>query len=141
MAPAEPLSRLEQLKAQGIIPQYPENPAPWLTARLMEIGPTEDTGQGPAQLSWRELRHWQDQMGVELLPWELRMLRRLSLDWKNESLRAVKKKARAPTAEMTQEMRRKLISDQVDAMFGAMAAAPPPATAAIGKKARKRKSR
>lgn len=52
----ERLSRLDQLKKDGITPKMPPNPAPHIVARLVELGMTGSTGMGPAPLSWLEDR-------------------------------------------------------------------------------------
>lgn len=85
---AEKLSRLDQMKKDGVSPQVPPNPAPHIVARLVEIGITETTGMGPAPLSWRELGEWQRITGVALAPWEARLLRQLSLSYIAEGRRA-----------------------------------------------------
>lgn len=87
-SPAPTLSRAEQMKRSGVTPRMPPNPAPYLTARLVEIGLTEAAGLGAAPLSWREIMEWQRATGVELAPWEARLLRRLSVEYLAESRRA-----------------------------------------------------
>ena len=72
------LSRLDQMKRHKFVPQMPPNPAPHITERLMEIGLVEASGMGTAPLSWREIGEWQRQVGIDLPPWEARLIRRLS---------------------------------------------------------------
>jgi hypothetical protein len=77
--PDEPVSsRIEQMRRQRIAPAMPPNPAPHITDWLLEIGLTEAAGMGAAPLSWRELDAWCDRTGVNLDPWESRLIRRLS---------------------------------------------------------------
>lgn len=45
------------------------------------MGPFESTGMGRAALSHKELLAWQANMRRPLQPWEISMLRRLSLSW------------------------------------------------------------
>lgn len=59
----------------------PPNPAPQITARLLEIGLTEATGFGAAPLSWQSIVAWQSAMAVQLPRWEVRLLRRLSVEY------------------------------------------------------------
>ena len=82
------ISRLDQLKKDGITPQMPPNPLPHIIARLIEIGITETTGMGAAPLSWREIAEWQRNTGVPLAPWEAKLIRQLSLAYMAESRRA-----------------------------------------------------
>ncbi|WP_239016837.1 phage tail assembly chaperone [Sphingomonas ginkgonis] len=72
------LSRIEELKKDKISPPMPPNPAPHLINRLIEIGIAETGGMGPSTLSWREIGEWQRLTGVELEPWEARLIRDLS---------------------------------------------------------------
>ena len=48
---------------------------------FMEIGPTLHTGMGEARLTQGEIRHYQENMGIRLTPWEVRTIRRLSNDY------------------------------------------------------------
>lgn len=69
------------MKADGIKPALPENPAPYLTDWLFEIGPGLPTGNGMVEMGWQMIAEWQSVMGVALLPWEAKILRRLSRDF------------------------------------------------------------
>jgi hypothetical protein len=82
------LSRMQQMKKDGIVPEMPSNPAPHIIARLTDIGITETTGMGPAPLSWREISEWQRNMGIPLAPWEARLMRQLSIAYITEGKRA-----------------------------------------------------
>lgn len=65
--------------------QTPELPpveaAGYLVGHLWEVGPTMATGSGSGPITFQELHAWQEQIGVELQPWEIRILRQLSLDY------------------------------------------------------------
>lgn len=82
------LSRLDELKRQKITPVMPPNPAPHLIDRLIEIGLTEAAGMGAVPLSWREINAWCDRTGVDLQPWEARLIRTLSSIYLAEGRRA-----------------------------------------------------
>ena len=82
------VSRLDHIKKDGIIPSMPPNPAPHIIDRLVEIGLTEANGMSVSPLSWRELNEWQRATGIELAPWEARLIRRLSVDYIAEGRRA-----------------------------------------------------
>jgi hypothetical protein len=45
-------------------------------------------GMGPASLTHQEIEAWQRNVGLRLTSWECRTLRRLSLDYIDESARA-----------------------------------------------------
>ena len=68
------LTRLEQMKAKGEVPLLPPNPAPYLTDWLFEIGPSS----GDGAISFGDLAAWQGIVGVDLKPWEAKLIRRLS---------------------------------------------------------------
>lgn len=103
---AAKISRLDQMKRDGITPKMPPNPAPHIIARLIEIGITETTGMGPAPLTWREIAEWQRVTGVALPPWESRLLRQLSLAYIAEGRRAESETCPPPwRSEVTQRER------------------------------------
>lgn len=76
------------MKKERIAPQMPPNPAPHIVERLIELGITEAAGMGAAPLSWREIDAWCNRTGVDLDPWEARLLRKLSAEYLAESRRA-----------------------------------------------------
>ncbi len=82
------LSRIEQLKSDGIKPQMPPNPMPHVVNRLIEIGLTGSTGMGPVPLCWLEIDAWSRQTGIELMPWEARLIRALSTAYIAEGRKA-----------------------------------------------------
>lgn len=111
----EYLPRHEQYKRDGIEPQMPPNPAPYLIDRLLEIGLTEAAGMGAGPVSWLQIDAWSRLTGVALAPWEARLLRRLSSDYLSESRRAEDVHAappwRAPvTAEQIEAEERRLMA-------------------------------
>ncbi len=74
----------------------PIDGADYLLGYLFEIGPTIAAGMGAGPITHGELRAWMDNVGVELQPWEVRFLRRLSHEYLAESHKAEKRDARAP---------------------------------------------
>lgn len=76
------------MRAKGRDPRLPDAPLPYLVDYLYEVGPTEAGGLGPAPLSQLELAAWQWNMRRRLQPWEISMLRRLSVQWIVEAQRA-----------------------------------------------------
>lgn len=85
---AATLSRFDQYKKTGATPPMPPNPMPHIVAWLIEIGLTEAAGMGTAALSWREISAWCERTGVDLPPWEGRLIRSLSVAYVAESHRA-----------------------------------------------------
>lgn len=79
------VSRIDALKAQKIIPPMPPNPAPHIVAWLVEIGLTEAAGMGAGPVSWATIAAWQSLTGVDLSPWEARLIRALSVAYVAES--------------------------------------------------------
>lgn len=94
---APEVSRREALKRGGILePGMPSCDAPHLVAWLFEIGPTLPAGMGEGPLTHGELQSWQLNTGIALQSWETRLLRRLSLDYLNESHKARARDCPAP---------------------------------------------
>lgn len=90
------------MKKDKISPPMPPNPMPHIIARFIEIGMTQSTGMGPAPLSWGELADWQAQVAVTLSPWEVRLLRQLSVTFIGESQKAESENCPPPwRAEVT----------------------------------------
>lgn len=69
--------------------------ADYLIGYLWEVGPTVNSGP----VTHQELRAWQAGIGIELQPWEIRFLRRLSGDYLRESFLATKPDSPAPAPE------------------------------------------
>lgn len=117
----EPVSRLEQMKAKGETPLWPPNPAPYLTDWLMEIGPAVPGMAGLVGLGWRDLAAWQEITGIELEPWEARLLKGLSEIWASEQYHARSHDRPPPFSgledEETAETVRDTVARQVRAMF------------------------
>lgn len=65
----------------------------------MEAGPSSKGGMGPTQLSWADLAAWEHGTGIELQPWESRLLRLLSLEYIKEGNRAEAHDALPPWVE------------------------------------------
>lgn len=100
------LSRRDQMKKDGIPVRMPSNPAPLIINRLVEIGLTEAAGMGAAPLSWSTIDAWCNRTGIDLPPWEARLIRHLSVEYLAESRRAESENCPPPwRAEVTQRER------------------------------------
>jgi hypothetical protein len=92
-------SRRETLKSDGVDePEMPPCPAPLLVEYLFEIGPVMAGGMGNAPLTHAEISAWQCNVGIELQPWQARMLKKLSADYLEESHLARDRDRAAPWA-------------------------------------------
>lgn len=85
---------------------------------LFEVGPAQGGGFGPSPISHLELAAWQWNMRRMLQPWELSMLRRLSMEWIAEAHRAEDRDAQAPWAgeELTAQEHSRVADNLRDAI-------------------------
>lgn len=100
-AKRESKSRQQQMSDEGIEPEMPD--LEWgrrLIDYLLEVGPVMATGMGSAPITFTELSNWQAQLGLQLSPWEVRTLRRLSLEYNSESQLATKPDREPPFATL-----------------------------------------
>ncbi len=84
--------------------------APYLLGYLFEVGPAMHTGMGDAPLSHSEIAAWQANTGIRLTAWEARTLRRLSVDYVNETARATLASAKAPWVDEDMNVERVVAS-------------------------------
>ncbi len=99
----EPVSRLEAMKARGIIPEMPPNPMPHLINWLVEMGLTEPAGMGIGPVGWQTIDAWCRRTFIALAPWEARLIRHLSVSYVAENRRAEVEGCPAPwRASVTQ---------------------------------------
>lgn len=91
MAGVAPISRLAKMQEEGAEPTFPPNSAPYLVEYMMEIGPVEAGGMEASPIGWSTIKDWQQLTGVQLEPWQARLIRRLSISYLDQS-----RKARAP---------------------------------------------
>lgn len=106
--------------ADDLAPPIPPNPAPWLTDWLFDLGPAVPAGMGAGAVGWLEIGAWADLCGIDLMPWEARLLRRLSRDFVDQAHRAEKIDCPAPwsTPAMDAESRA-AVSRKLAAAFAA----------------------
>ncbi|WP_093011186.1 phage tail assembly chaperone [Sphingobium sp. YR768] len=91
-----PVSRIDQMKRNKIVPQMPPNPAPHIITRLVEIGLTEAAGMGAGPISWQSIDAWCNRTAIDLSPWEARLLRSLSVSYVAEGRKAESENCPAP---------------------------------------------
>lgn len=112
------ISRLDQMRRDGLAPKLPPNPAPIIINRLIELGLTEPAGMGMVPISWQTLSAWQKLTGVQLAPWEARMLRTLSSEYLAESRRAESENCPAPWRTEVTEREREVDLARLRAVLG-----------------------
>lgn len=114
------------MRDEGITPAMPDNPAPYLTTWLFEIGPSVVSGMGEVPLDWQHLRAWQDMIGVSLLPWEARIIRQLSGDFVGQRQKARKADCPAPYTGDAEQVRanRAIVSEKVSSLFAGLVKRP-----------------
>ena len=88
--------RGEKMNAAGMDPGMPPLDAPYLLGYFWEVGPTMPGGMGEVPLTFHEIQAWQEQIGIDLQPWEARIIRRLSCEYLNQSNKATKLHCEAP---------------------------------------------
>lgn len=119
----DPESRGQRLAKAGVLPSMPPNPSPWHVELLMEIGPTMAAGMGPTIVTWEEIDRWCARTGVDLEPWESKLLRRLSGDYIAESARAREPACLSPWQTEPTERRREVVEQRVRGLFSDFKAA------------------
>ena len=72
-------SRIEAMGERAAEITYPPCTAFYIARYLFEVGPVCSGAAGPAPLTFTEIAAWQEVMGLDLSPWELGMLRKLSI--------------------------------------------------------------
>lgn len=109
------------MELEGIEPDLPDIEDHRFVALLMEAGPIEAAGMGVSGLSWREIEAWQSRCAIDLEPWEVRLIRRLSQAYASELSAAADPDRPPPYAEELDEDRRELVEAKLDMFFGGSA--------------------
>jgi hypothetical protein len=103
------------MKAEGIPVDLPDNPLPYLTDWLIEIGPLATGGMGPAPLDWSDIANWQSLVGIRLDAWEARTIRKLSREFLDQMTKA--KKPECPAPYSTGAVNEEAVTEQFRKMF------------------------
>ena len=125
-APPNAVSRLKHMQAQGAAPSMPPLRAELLPmlAHLQDVGPVLAGGMGPAPITYGELQAWQVTTGIDLIPWQATMLRRLSREFVAETSAAAEAARPAPWApEHENAERRAAVARDIGIGLRAMAQA------------------
>jgi len=99
----------------------PDNPAPYITDWLVEIGPTVAGSMGEVAIGWQDMAAWERLTGIKLDPWEARTIRRLSRVFANERSKAEKPDYPAPYIGDRETIigNRQSVAAKIKAAFGA----------------------
>ena len=79
---------MQRMAVDDLTPDMPPIRTPWIIDHLMDLGPSEAGAMGQVPISWASIDHWQRCSGYDLPPWTTRLLRRLSVDFVAETVRA-----------------------------------------------------
>jgi len=115
----EEVSRLKKLERDGKEPDMPPFDGPkYMLDFFWEVGPAMSGGMGSAPLTHGELESWQRNIGIKLNPWECRTLKRLSVEYVNESHKATKRDHPAPwqPVDVSGERKKQVAQDMMAAM-------------------------
>lgn len=119
----KPTSRLDQMRGErrdpDFVPLMPPCELPYLVGYLWEVGPVIDGGMGSFPVQETDLAAWQSNTGIELEPWESRLLRRLSREYLVQLQQAEKPDCLPPwLSGLPLAERRKAVASKIDAIFG-----------------------
>jgi len=107
------------MKANGIRnPMMPPNPLPHVIEHLVDIGLSEAAGMGIGPVSWLTIDAWRRLNGVELPPWEARLIRRLSIEYVAEQRRAESENCPPPWRWEVTEGEKKAEASGLAMIFG-----------------------
>jgi hypothetical protein len=70
---------MDRMKRDNIDPQMPPISAPHIVNWLVEIGLSEAAGMGAGPIGWQTINAWCNRTGIDLQPWESRLIRSLSV--------------------------------------------------------------
>ena len=114
-------SRLQTLKKDGVQPALPDVTCSYLLDYLMEVGPTTASGFGSTPLTHQELQAWQVNMRRFLQPWEILVLRRLSVEWCAQASLSEDETCPPPFATDATDARLRSVATSMKAAIKAMA--------------------
>ena len=117
-------SRLQQMQEQGMEVTMPPVPrwARHLLDDFLEPGPASHATGAPVPLPFSEILAWQQAAGIELTPWEARLVRRLSREYVTQYASSDSPDAPPPWGAETDSYQRAAVARRVRLIFGARAA-------------------
>jgi hypothetical protein len=118
--PENTVSRRDAILAKGRSVDMPHlECGDYLIRHLYDIGPTLSGGMGNGPVTYSEIEAWQRVTGIQLLPWEAALLKRLSGEYLAESHAATKHDRPAPfgTPPAMRRSTRSEIERKLDSFF------------------------
>ena len=118
--PANTVSRRDAILGKGGSIDMPElECGDYLIKHLFDVGPTLDGGMSSGRITYSEIEAWERKTGIELLPWEAALLRRLSAEYMAESSAAAKHDRPAPFGRpgIVRRSTQKEIDRKLDSFF------------------------
>ena len=106
------------MKKDGITVKMPSNPLPSVIGWLLEIGLAEAAGMGTVPIGWSTIDAWQRTTGVQLAPWQARLLRHLSTEYVAESRKAEDATCPAPWRVETTDKEREIAQRRLEMVLG-----------------------
>lgn len=94
----------------------PEVRADYLLGYFFEVGPVMAGGMGPAPITQQEIAAWQANTGVELRPWESRVIRQLSADYITELHKAEDPDRAAPWGAVRKVMAADRVKEHIETL-------------------------
>lgn len=118
-APERELTRGEKIEANGGTPLFPEVDAAYLIQHWFSVGLTGHGAMGPTALSALELMAWQQGTGVDLVPWEFRVLREMSRAYVAQYHDSEEPACPPPYGEQAKEYDRDAVAKKISDIFKA----------------------
>jgi hypothetical protein len=115
------LTRREEFEERGEEVVLPDTDLPFILVQFMEVGPVIPTGMGIIPIGWQDLVAWQQCTGVQLPPWQLRLLVSMSQEYVSFSHKAEKPDCPAPWVEPMDEDRRENVARRLSSVFRSLA--------------------
>jgi hypothetical protein len=106
------------MRAGGITPPMPPNPAPHITDWLIEIGLVGTNGMAAVPISWAEIVAWQQASRIDLAPWVARLLHRLSAAYVAMSRKAEAESCSPPWRSPVTDRERETEVDRLRMVLG-----------------------
>lgn len=115
------LSRAQKIEQNGGTPLFPYvGDAQYVITYWQDIGVVEAGAMGPVPLSSKEIASWQECSGVELQPWEFRVLREMSRRYLIQAEESKKPECPPPYGDPVNEFDRQIVSKKVGNAFKAL---------------------
>lgn len=117
----EELSRAQKIERNGGTPLFPDvGEAQYVITYWQDIGVVEAGAMGPVPLSSKEIASWQECTGIDLQPWEFRVLRDMSRMYLIQAEQSKKPECPPPYGDPVNEFDREIVGKKVGNAFKAL---------------------